>query len=135
AGLIFMMGLVADMTGGGKALDPLGLGLSGFGGALIFLGAAYGSLAALYALYVLVTRLLRQQARVDRLLLNLPALGGCLRALALARFCLALRLTHEAGMSAPTALRVSLRATDNAAFAARTDQAVALVKAGEELTA
>jgi type IV pilus assembly protein PilC len=134
AGLIFMMGFVAEMTGSHQPLDPLGLGLSGFGGALIFLGAAYGSLVGLYVVYLLVTRLLRQQALVDRLLLAVPALGGCLRALALARFCLALRLTHEAGMSAPTALRVSLRATDNAAFAARSDKAVALVKAGEELS-
>src|SRR5439155_410821 len=57
-----------------------------------------------------------------------------LRALALGRFALALSLTIEAGLSIGKALRQSLAATGNAAFAARADQIVAVVKQGDDLT-
>jgi len=75
-----------------------------------------------------LTRLLRGQALVDEFLLRTPVVGRCLRALALTRFCLALRLTLETGMPIAKALRLSFRATGNAAFTARLDKATALVK-------
>jgi type IV pilus assembly protein PilC len=135
AGLIFVMGFIAEMHGSGtQAFDPLGLGLSGAGGALIFLGVIFGTLLAGWGVYLLLTRGLRQKPAVDRFLLGLPALGPCLRALALGRFCLALRLTTETGMSIARALRLSFRATGNSAFAEGSAAAEAAVKEGEDLT-
>jgi type II secretory pathway component PulF len=61
-------------------------------------------------------------------------LGACLRTLALSRFCLALRLTLETAMSMARALRLSFRATDNQAFVAKQETAVAAVKRGDDLT-
>src|SRR5262249_36957046 len=91
-GLIWILGFIAAMNGT-EPIDPLGLGLVGDRGALLFFFGAYGSIAALFAVYFLATRTLQGQALVDGLLLRVPVVGPCLRALALARFCLALRLT------------------------------------------
>ncbi|HTU17503.1 MAG TPA: type II secretion system F family protein, partial [Gemmataceae bacterium] len=120
AGLILIMGMLADSRGG-QPLDPLGLGLAGPSGAMIFLGVVCGVLIALGVIYWLITRRLRGAAAMETFLLGVPALGPCLRALALARFCMALRLTTETGMSIVKAMRLSLSATGNAAFIARSE--------------
>jgi len=134
AGLILIMGMIADTRGGGQALDPLGLGLAGPSGAMIFLGVVFSVLIGLAAAYWLVTRRLGGAAATEAFLLGLPALGPCLQALALARFCMALRLTTETGMSIVQAMRLSLSATGNAAFTARSEQIEVELRRGEELT-
>jgi type IV pilus assembly protein PilC len=63
-----------------------------------------------------------------------PVIGPCLQALAVTRFCLALRLTLESAMPIGRALRLSFRATGNGAFAVAADAAQQAVKRGEELT-
>ncbi len=131
AGLILVMGLLARP--GAKAFDPLGLGLSGLGGAVLFLVVIWGTIFGLAGVYLLLTRSLRHRSAVDRFLLKVPALGPCLNALALGRFCLALRLTTETGMSIHKALRLSLRATGNEAFAAETKGVERAVKEGVDL--
>jgi type IV pilus assembly protein PilC len=133
AGLILIMGVLADVRGG-EPLDPLGLGLAGPSGALIFLCVVWGSVGGLAVIYWFVTRKLGGAAPVEAFLLGLPALGPCLRALALARFCMALRLTTETGMSIVKAMRLSLSATGNAAFIAHAEQIEGDLRQGEELT-
>ncbi|MGH7225443.1 MAG: type II secretion system F family protein, partial [Gemmataceae bacterium] len=132
AGLILIMGAIADSRGG-QPLDPLGLGLAGPSGAMIFLGSVLAILVGLGAGYWLLTRRLGAAA-VQRFLLSVPALGPCLRALALTRFCLALRLTTETGMSIVQAMRLSLAATGNAAFAAASAAIAPASRRGEDLT-
>jgi type IV pilus assembly protein PilC len=133
AGLIFIMGILADVHGG-QPLDPLGLGLAGPSGALIFLAVVWGGVGGLAVVYWLLTRRLGGAAAVEAFLLGVPALGPCLRALALARFCMALRLTTETGMSIVQAMRLSLTATGNAAFMARSEQIETDLRRGEEVT-
>lgn len=130
--LILILGMIAD-TRGGDPIDPLGLGLTGTRGALTFLLSVAGLLGGLFLFYLLATRLLRQKAAVDGLLLRVPVLGPCLQALALARFCLALRLTTETGMPITEAVRLSLRATGNEAFIAQTKTMERTLKGGDEL--
>ncbi len=84
-------------------------------------------------MYVVLTRVLEKQRQVDAWLLRLPVLGPCMQALALTRFCLALRLTLETGMSTQRALRLSLRATGNAAFAESYPIVKEHIEKGEEL--
>jgi type IV pilus assembly protein PilC len=60
-------------------------------------------------------------------------LGRCLKALAIARFALGLYLTMEAGTPIGQALRMSLRATNNAAFASQSDAIVDRIQHGDEL--
>jgi type II secretory pathway component PulF len=132
--LIYFFGVMSPTTPTGQRYDPVGLGLFGASGAAVFMGVIFGSIAAVVAAYALASRTVGGQAAVHRFLLGVPALGPCLQALALGRFCLALRLTTEAGMSIGKALRLSLRATGNSAFAAVTDTAEETVAAGDDLT-
>ncbi len=132
--LIFFLGLLPANNSGGQKYDPLGLGLLGGSGALIFLGVVFGTLGGLFAVYYLTRRAMANRASVDRKLLGLPALGPCLRALALGRFCLALRLTTETGMSLGKAVRLSMRAAGNQAFVAATDGVLADIERGDDLT-
>ncbi|MGL4550089.1 MAG: type II secretion system F family protein [Gemmataceae bacterium] len=134
AGLIWFLGEL-PINAKGAAYDPLGLGLIGGTGAAIFFSGVWGTIAAAWLAQFLIRRSLAGRAWADRALLAVPALGPCLRALALARFCLALRLTTESGMSIGKALRLSLRATGNAAFADAAKQASATVKRGDEVHA
>jgi type IV pilus assembly protein PilC len=127
AGLIWILGLL------GGAFDPIGLG-TGAGPALGFLCGAFGLLGGTLALYVAAKRVLRE-GLLDAWLLRLPVVGPCLQALALTRFCLALRLTLESAMPIARALRLSFRATGNGAFAAAAETAQRAVKGGDELTA
>jgi type IV pilus assembly protein PilC len=135
AGMIFLLGILTSGVGPtGKPFDPLGLGLTGTSGALIFLGIIWGTVFGLAGLYLFLKRRLAHRGSVDLFLLGLPVLGPCLRALALARFCLALRLTTETGMPIKRAMRLSLRATGNSAFEAQSAKVEEAISAGEELT-
>jgi type IV pilus assembly protein PilC len=137
AGMLLLLGIIAEIRGpgiDGKPWDPLGLGLLGPRGAAVFLGLVFGTLGCLLAVYILLTRALRQQRLVDTFLLGVPVLGPALQALALTRFCLALRLTLETGMSVTKALRLSLRATGNSAFAESVPVVKEHLEKGEELS-
>jgi type IV pilus assembly protein PilC len=131
AGMLLILGLIAPL--GSKPFDPIGLGLTGPVGAAIFLGVTLGTVA-LFVIGIVVGPRLFLGGMIDGLLLRVPAVGGCLRALALSRYCLAQRLTLETAMPITTAVRLSLRATGNQAFAAAADTAVAGVRRGGELT-
>jgi type II secretory pathway component PulF len=133
AGLMFLLGFIAEITNS-KPLDPLGLGLTGGGGALIFLASVYGIVAALLLAYLAASRSLQQKAIVDRFLMRLPGAGPFFEAISLARFAMALRLTMDSAMPIATALGLSLRATGNAAFASCVDLVQDALRSGDDLT-
>ncbi len=99
-----------------------------------FLLVCFGSIALLIGGYFLATRSLRHHAAVDRILLRIPVVGPCLEALALSRFCLALRLTMDTSLPAWEALDRSLKATGNGAFMAVTEAVQAEVRGGENVS-
>jgi type IV pilus assembly protein PilC len=138
AGAIFILGIVnpsgVDITGKKGGFDPFGLGLMGASGAITFLTFVFGFIAALVGAYVVLRTMLKQKSLVDGFLLRVPVLGPCLHALAMARFCLALRLTLGTGLSIKRALRLCLWATSNEAFIARTPVVVEAVRSGDDLT-
>ncbi|MFM7148472.1 MAG: type II secretion system F family protein [Gemmataceae bacterium] len=133
AGLIFIMGQLGP-SDPSKKFDPLGLGLFGASGAMIFLGVIFGTIGGIFLVYFLSSRLLGGKAAMDRFLLRVPALGPCLQSLALSRFCLALRLTTESGMSIAKALRLSLEATGNQAFVEAYPVVKETVARGDDVT-
>lgn len=133
AGMLFLLGILSPA--GGQGFDPLGFGLTGTSGALAWLSFWAVLLSGLAVVYFVLTRTLKHQAAVDELLLRLPIIGPCLHALCLARFCLALQVTLETGMPIANALRLSLRGTGNAAYAARVPVVVESIRSGDELTA
>lgn len=131
AGMLYVLGILSSP--GGPRFDPIGLGV-GPEGALRFLMIAFGFLGTLAALYIILTQVLKKKDLVDGFLLRLPVLGPCLEALAMTRFCLALRLTMETALSIKNALRLCFRATGNGAFEKQAPLAIELVKQGETLT-
>jgi type II secretory pathway component PulF len=70
---------------------------------------------------------------MSRRALTWPLVGPCLTALALQRFSVALRMTSGTGMPLGEAVRLSLRATGNDAFADAAATAVAGIEGGNEL--
>ena len=128
AGMMLVLGMF------GSNFDPLGFGLTGASGAITVLVGWFGCIAVLIAAYFVLTRSLRQQVVVDEFLLRIWVVGPCLRAMAMTRFCMALGLTMETGMSVAKAMKLTLRATANSAFEARIDQITEAVKGGEDLT-
>jgi type IV pilus assembly protein PilC len=126
--LLFVLGAL------GQSRGPIPGGPVGPGAAFGFLCLVFVVAAAGAAVYLLARRLPGKGAAVQARLLRLPVLGGCLEALALQRFTTALGLTMDSGMPVERAVRLSLEATGNAAYAARADAAVAAVGAGESLT-
>ena len=131
AGVIYVLGMIAGMNNARPLLTIFGL--SGAAGALAFLGVVFGTLFSLWSIYFLSTRVGQGSPLMDRLLLSLPALGPCLRALAMSRFTLALQLTLDSGLSITKALRLGLEATGNAHFTSRADAVVGSLKNGNTL--
>ena len=129
--MILILGLIAPA--GTTPLDPIGLG-TGVRGATTWLLVVFGVIATVWGGLHLLQRATRQSAAVDRFLLRLPAIGPCLESLALARMCLALRLTLGAGLPVKAAVRRSLDATGNAAYPARYEDAAAALRRGDDLT-
>jgi type IV pilus assembly protein PilC len=132
AGLILILGFLPQQT---PPYDPLGLGLSGVSGAMTFLTVVGLLAGALLFGWIFVRRVMLKRPEMDAFLLRVPAIGPCLRSMALTRFCMALRLTTATGMSIIEAVKLSLRATGNNAFAGQTRQASSSLRSGDELTA
>jgi type IV pilus assembly protein PilC len=133
AGLILILGLIADARGG-KPIDVLGLGLFGVTGALIWLAYCIGTAAFVWIIYMFLVRGLRQKARIDGFLLRIPIIGDCMRSFAVARFSWAFALTQQSGMDVKTSLESSLKATSNGAFINAIPFVTVHVMEGEELT-
>jgi type IV pilus assembly protein PilC len=131
--LLVILGWIADVNRT-KPMDPLGLGLTGARGAVVFLVTIYGTLAALVAGYAILGRSLEQKAMVDRVLLRLPVIGPFLWDLCLNRFCVGLRLTMDSSMPMADALDLSLRATGNAAFISKGRVIRNSIMSGDDLT-
>lgn len=127
AALIFVLGML------GSAMDPLGIGLSGTAGALTFLLVAFGFVGGLLFLFKLSADNLKWRARLEGAMLIVPAWGPALLNFAMHRFCIAMRMTHEAAMRAEKVLQYSFRATANSAFLRGEERAVAAAKKGAEL--
>ena len=132
AGLIYILGIVANVTG--TEVDILGWGLIGAKGSIIWLTMTFGTLFALFVGYKFIAATALGQRSIHPLLLKIPVVGNCMRSFALARFSWALSLTQQTGMGLDQCLDISLRATSNGAYIGEIPRVVAMVRAGEELT-
>ena len=127
AGLIWLLHALS-----GQALLTV-FGLAGAPGAFAFLVLVAAALGSVWVVYRTLTRVTRQQAAGERVLLRVPVVGPCLQTLALSRFTLALTLTLDAGLMITRALRLSLKATGFASYAERGDVVVRELKNGRTL--
>lgn len=133
AGLIFMLGWIAD-TRGTEAIDVLGWGLLGASGALTWLGMVFGTLFLLWFIYRMIRASVEGQRYLDAQLLRVPVLGRCLRAFAIARFAWSYHLTQEAGMPVDESVHSAMQATNNGAFMAAAGYINAAIHSGESVT-
>lgn len=128
---IFFLGVLAPA--GQEPTAPIGLGLTGTSGAVLFILVIGSIVIGLLLAIKVFTSTVAKQAAFEAWLLRVPAIGPCVEAAALSRFCLALRLTLDSSMSIGKALRLSLKTAGNAAFEADADRIVKRVRKGEEL--
>ena len=133
--LIYILGVLPAQGHKGERFDALGLGLLGPRGALIFFTSVTGTLVAAVTLFLVLKRLLRRRAVVERALLAVPGVGPCLRAVALTRMCVAGRLMLETSLSIFKALRLMFVATDNAAFIREYPRVEASLRQGNAIAA
>jgi type IV pilus assembly protein PilC len=133
--LIYVLGIIPAIPGprGPQRLDPLGLGLVGARGAQVFFFSVAGALAGLALLSWAAKRFLGRRAAMERALLWVPVVGPCMRALAIARLCLAGRLMLETSLSILKTLRLAFVATDNAAFITRYPRVEASLRQGNSI--
>ena len=132
--LIFILGLLPPAGPDGRPWDVTGLGLYGSTGATLwFLGWGGLSAAAFIGWKFTRNRLAAAQT-LDALLLQIPVLGPCLAAFAVARFAWCFSLTQKAGMDIRPSLDASFRAAENGAFSAAAPFVWNDVAAGETLT-
>lgn len=129
---IYILGFIAEGNNS-AAIAPVGFGLVGASGAITFLLVVTATVGGLFLAYKLMTKSMAKRAGFEAMLLRWPVLGPCLRAAAMSRFCLALRLTLDSSMPAGKAIRRSLRATGNAAFQSQADKIVKRVEKGDEI--
>ena len=120
--LIWIMGVLRDVTGS-KDLDILGFGLVGNRGLAIYVGFLAGVGLVLMLGVRAIGRGVVWTRPIQRLALQLPAIGKPLRTIALSRLAWSMHLTMNAGMDVRRALRLSLRSTRNARY---TDQIPAI---------
>jgi type IV pilus assembly protein PilC len=127
---ILIIGMLASNSD--EAFDITGFGVGPFA-AVRFLAIVFLVFATLAGIYFGGKHLTRQKGVIDGFLLRLPVIGPCIRAFALTRFCIGLRLTMETGMPITRAVDLSLRATDNDAFLSKSEKVRDALSEGEEL--
>ncbi len=131
--LIWAMGFIASMHPGRKPLDPLGIGLVGTSGLVIYfcvVGAVAGG----------VWMALRSAARgaawtrpLQRAAMHLPVVGRCLKTIALARLAWTLQLTMNSAMEVRQALRLALEYAGNDHFSRHAEAVTNSISAGQEI--
>jgi len=94
----------------------LGFELIGKTAAYTWLGTIYGLITGGILLYLILQRTFAGQRMIDPLLMQIPFVGKCMQAFALARFSWAFYLTQQTGMPITNSLDYSLKATSNGAF-------------------
>ncbi|MEX2187948.1 MAG: type II secretion system F family protein [Pirellulales bacterium] len=132
-GLIWAMGFIASMYPGRKAIDPLGIGLVGTSGLIIYL-CVVG--AIVFAITIAIRSAVRGAAWTrpwQRAALYVPVVGRCLKTIALARLAWTLQLTMNSAMDVRQALRLALEYSGNDHFARHADTVTTSISAGNEI--
>lgn len=131
-GIVGFMILIMGVIGNGS-VDPLGFGLVGLSGLVVYLM----NIAAIAAGVFFVVRSIARQAPWTRplqdLLLRLPGIGHPLETLALARLAWSLDVTLASGMDILKAVPLSIRATRNSRYLQHSDAIVLEMRRGRPL--
>lgn len=129
--LIWIMGVIGRR--GDVTLDPLGFGLVGTPGLIIYLGVVGLIALSVAALVWAVRRQLAWTEPIQILATSAPGLGKILRTLALARLAWTLQLMVRAGVGIGEAVDLALESTNNAYFTRWRRQVREAIGSGESL--
>jgi type IV pilus assembly protein PilC len=129
--LIWIMGIIP--TRQGQEIDPLGWGLTGTRGLLIYANFVIAVGLCVAGLIFAVRRGMLWTRPFQRALVRLPGVGAALQKLALARLAWALHLSLNVDMGLRRVVPLALRATGNDYYIRHTNQVAALVAAGKPL--
>lgn len=130
--LIWMLGFVAQRNHG-QPIDPLGFGLIGTRGLLIYSAFILTVAACISGLVVAMRRGVLWTRPIQHAVFRIPGVGPCLEKLAIARLAWALHLTLNSAMDLRRIVPLALRATGSDNYVRHTDQIVAEVAAGHPL--
>jgi type IV pilus assembly protein PilC len=129
--LIWILGVIGNRTG--HTTDVLGFGLVGTRGLVIYLFFVTLVGLGVAAVVVAIQRGKLWTRPLQRLLIQLPALGPAVEKIALARLTWALHLALNVEMDLRRVVPLVLRATGNDYYVRHTDQIVRDVAAGHPL--
>ena len=135
--IIALLIVVIGMIGGddkGPNLKSLLFGLSGVGGAIIWLTCTFGGAFLAWISYEVSLRLFAAKQILDPIWLRVPVLGNCLQSFAIARFSWAYYLTQQTGMTIDRSLMASLKATNNGAFQNAAPELIGRIHEGEDFS-
>ncbi len=128
---IAALGFVEGMTG--TRIDPLGLGLVGLPGVMIYLALLAAVAAALYFVLQAMRRGMVWTQPIQRGIMRIPVLGKVLQTLALARLAWSMYVTLGAGMEVRRSLRLSLNSTRHAQYTDQIESIDAEITAGNSI--
>jgi type II secretory pathway component PulF len=129
--LIWILGIIP--TRGGQPIDPLGFGLIGTRGLVIYVNFIIAMGLCIAGVAVAVNRGMLWTRPLQRAIMRLPGIGAALRKIALARLTWALHLALNVEMDLRRVVPLVLRATGNDYYVQHTDQVVADIVAGHPL--
>jgi type IV pilus assembly protein PilC len=129
--MIWILGMIPNR--GGQAIDPLGWGLIGTRGLVIYANFIIAIGLCIAGLVLAVKRGMLWTRPLQRTLMQLPGIGAALQKIALARLTWALHLGLNVEMDLRRVVPLVLRATGNDYYVQHADQIVADVAGGHPL--
>jgi protein transport protein HofC len=119
--------------GNPEPIDPLGLGLMGTSGLMVYLAFLAVVAAVLFGIFQAIRRGMLWTRPIQRLLIRLPGVGQAFEKIALARLAWSMHLTLDAGMGLRQALKISLRSTRSARYTDHLKSIDAEIEAGNPI--
>ncbi|QDS98629.1 type II secretion system F family protein [Adhaeretor mobilis] len=131
--LIWIMGFMPSGGPNSPRIDLLGFGLIGTRGLMIYLTFLTFVGAALILIFESARRGAVWTQALQRIALQVPAIGGALKTLALSRLTWALQLVFDTPMDLRKALPLALEATGNNHYAQHGPAIAESVQAGDDI--
>lgn len=128
--LIWILGALDAKDLDGKPIDPLGIGLIGTRGVIIYANLIVAAVLAVAALVAAMRRGVLWLRPVQRFFTKLPGIGGAIQKICLARVAWTLHLLLNVEMDLRQLVPLVLMSTGNDYYIQHTDQMVRDIEAG-----
>ncbi len=130
--LIYLLGVLTP-AGGGEMFDPLGFGLKGGSGVLVFWAYIAAIIGVIVAVIWAYQRNLGGVQNIIPLVYMIPVAGPAIQTIAIARFAWTLSLCLDSGLDPIQSIRLALDSTDNDFYRSAADGTEASIRSGMSL--